>query len=118
MDFIKKLEIIVRLSLKDNQKFISKAQQILDVVECHLKIIENIKRSQNSNSTITSNVEKWKGGFIKNFYTFIKTTMKDFENKNVYQQNRTYLYFKERCDIFISEISIGSSILAEIEEEM
>ena len=44
--------------------------------------------------------------------------MKDFENKNVYQQNRTYLYFKERCDIFISEISVGSSILAEIEEEM
>ena len=65
MDFIKKLEIIVRLSLKDNIKFINKIQQILDVVECHLKIIENIKRSNSSNSAIISNVEKWKRDFLK-----------------------------------------------------
>ena len=69
MDFIKKLEIIVRLSLKDNIKFINKIQQILDVVECHLKIIENIKRSNSSNNAIISNVEKWKRNFLKK--TFI-----------------------------------------------
>ena len=117
MNYINTLEEIVNLYLANYPRFCEIIQQVVDLVECHLKIIKNIINVR-SNFIIIKKVEKWKLDFQKNLHCFLFRTMKNLKNKSLNEQNSTFIFFKDSCDIFIRNISASTSILAELEEQV
>ena len=110
MDFICTLEEMAILYLQNRPLLLYKAQQIIDLVECKLKIIANLqRRGFLFHNTKTSNVAEWKSVFLKNFSNFLETTNK---------QNLSYKIFKDKCDTLIREISAETSKLADLDEKL
>ena len=110
MDFIRTLEEITILYLENRLHFQYKAQQVIDLVECRLKIIANLQqRGVNSHHTKISQVAEWKRAFFKKFTTCLG---------NAKKHNHSYKLFKDSCDSFIIEITADTSILADLDEKV